>query len=68
MDNQIDQVIINQTKEYYGRVLNKSTDLKTNACCTAIKYPDYILDAFNRNESYINEAFNLNFINWSQFL
>jgi arsenite methyltransferase len=36
--------IINETKEYYGKVLNKSTDLKTNACCTIEKYPKYIKD------------------------
>ena len=57
MDNQIDQVIINQTKEYYGRVLNKSTDLKTNACCTAIKYPDYILDAFKNINNEILSSY-----------
>jgi SAM-dependent methyltransferase len=32
-------------KEYYGKILNKSSDLKTNACCTLIKYPQYITDA-----------------------
>ena len=58
MDNQIDQAIINQTKEYYGRVLNKSTDLKTNACCTAVKYPDYILDAFkNINDEILSSYY-----------
>jgi arsenite methyltransferase len=30
------------TKEYYGKILHKSSDLKTNACCTNIKYPNYI--------------------------
>ncbi len=34
-----------QTKEYYGKILQKSTDLKTNACCTSIKYPKHILNA-----------------------
>lgn len=32
------------TKEYYGKVLQKSTDLKTNACCTSVKYPKHIKD------------------------
>ena len=32
-------------KEYYGKVLNKTSDLKTNACCTLIKYPKYITNA-----------------------
>jgi len=31
------------TKEYYGKVLKKSADLKTNAC-TSGKYPQYILE------------------------
>tara|TARA_B100001094_G_C18183234_1_gene802183 strand:+ start:1478 stop:2503 length:1026 start_codon:yes stop_codon:yes gene_type:complete len=31
-------------KEYYGKVLKKTTDLKTNACCTNFKYPKYITD------------------------
>jgi len=25
---------IEETKEYYGKILQKSSDLKTNACCT----------------------------------
>ena len=28
--------------EYYGKTLEKSDDLKTNACCTIGAYPDYI--------------------------
>lgn len=36
--------IIEDTKEYYGKVLKKSTDLKTNACCTSVKYPKHILN------------------------
>ena len=32
-------------KEYYGKILNKSSDLKTNACCTLIKYPKYVTEA-----------------------
>ena len=29
-------------KEYYGEVLQKSEDLKTNACCTVAVYPKEI--------------------------
>lgn len=29
-------------KNYYGKELESSTDLKTNACCTAFNYPDKI--------------------------
>lgn len=32
------------TKEYYGKILKNSSDLKTNACCTSAKYPQYVLD------------------------
>lgn len=34
--------VINETKNYYGNILNKSDDLKTNACCTIENYPDHI--------------------------
>ena len=39
-----DPVISDSVKEYYGKILQKSSDLKTNACCTAEKYPRYVLD------------------------
>lgn len=29
-------------QEYYGKVLQKSEDLKTNACCTIVNYPKHI--------------------------
>lgn len=31
-------------KDYYTNALQVSTDLKTNACCTSVKYPKYIRD------------------------
>eukprot|EP01090_Pellita_catalonica_P019518 TRINITY_DN6680_c0_g1_i1.p1 TRINITY_DN6680_c0_g1~~TRINITY_DN6680_c0_g1_i1.p1 ORF type:complete len:386 (+),score=50.74 TRINITY_DN6680_c0_g1_i1:85-1242(+) len=31
-------------KEYYGKILQKSTDLKTNACCTSEPPADYVQD------------------------
>jgi SAM-dependent methyltransferase len=34
-----------QVQEYYGKTLQKSEDLKTNACCTGDIYPQYIKDA-----------------------
>ena len=43
-----------QTKEYYGKILQKSTDLKTNACCTSIKYPKHILNAM-KNPRDLNQ-------------
>ena len=34
-------------RDYYGKVLKKSTDLKTNACCTINKYPQPIKNIMN---------------------
>ena len=39
--------IHNEVKEYYGSELQKSEDLKTNACCTIGKPPKHILEALN---------------------
>tara|TARA_R110002050_G_scaffold161784_4_gene291508 strand:- start:1169 stop:1315 length:147 start_codon:yes stop_codon:yes gene_type:complete len=33
-----------QVSEYYGKVLEKSEDLKTNACCDVEKPPKIIRD------------------------
>jgi ubiquinone/menaquinone biosynthesis C-methylase UbiE len=35
-------VTFDSVKDYYGKVLAKSSDLKTNACCTAEKLPDRV--------------------------
>ena len=43
-----DTIISEAVKEYYGKILQKSSDLKTNACCTAEKYPSYILDKLKK--------------------
>lgn len=37
---------LEETKEYYGKVLQKSSDLKTNACCTMEAPPKHVRDAF----------------------
>ena len=34
--------VLEEVKKYYGEVLQKSEDLKTNACCTGDVYPRYI--------------------------
>lgn len=34
--------ITQETQKYYGETLQKSSDLKTNACCTLEKIPKYI--------------------------
>ncbi len=36
-----------EVKEYYGKALETSEDLKTNACCTMEKPPQYIIDALS---------------------
>ncbi len=36
-----------QVKEYYGKTLNSSQDLKTNACCTDDNIPRYIKNALS---------------------
>mgnify|MGYP000135562332 CR=1 FL=1 len=33
-----------QVKNYYGKELEKSEDLKTNACCSLVEPPQYIKD------------------------
>jgi len=38
-------VIHEAVKEYYGKELTKSEDLKTNACCTLVEPPKYIKKA-----------------------
>lgn len=37
------KIIQDQTKEYYGKTLQKTTDLQTNACCTSVRFPKHIL-------------------------
>jgi len=34
-------------KEYYGKLLQSSKDLKTNACCTDTSMPRYLKDALS---------------------
>ncbi len=36
-----------EVKDYYGKALTKSEDLKTNACCTLEEPPEYIKMALN---------------------
>lgn len=38
---QVEQVK-NEVKDYYGKTLQQSEDLQTNACCTGDVYPDYV--------------------------
>lgn len=38
---------ISEVQEYYGKTLQQSSDLKTNACCTIKVYPDHIKGAMS---------------------
>lgn len=50
-------ISVNDTKEYYSKVIKKTSDLKTNACCTVVKYPDYILNALKNIHSEIISSY-----------
>lgn len=34
--------VVNDVKEYYGKILKTKEDLKTNACCTGDSMPRYL--------------------------
>lgn len=38
---------LDSVKEYYGKVLSKTSDLKTNACCTSEALPDRVKHALS---------------------
>jgi len=40
--------IESEVRNYYGRELKSSADLKTNACCTVVAYPPVIKKALGR--------------------
>ena len=46
-------------KEYYGKRLQKSTDLKTSACCTAgsVKLPSRVLEALSLVHTNVTSKF-----------
>lgn len=46
-----------ETQEYYGKVLQKSSDLKTNACCTSWNPPDHIAAALNKVHPEVMERY-----------
>ncbi len=37
-----------EVQDYYGTELQRTEDLKTNACCTLTKPPQHILEALNK--------------------
>lgn len=40
--------MFDEVKEYYGKVLQSSQDLKTDACCTTEEMPDYLKQAMSK--------------------
>ena len=44
-------------KEYYTQYINKSSDLITNACCTASKYPDNIKKLIQNVKEEIQDSY-----------
>jgi len=44
-------------KEYYGKVLTSSNDLKTNACCTDTATPDYLKQAMAKIHQEVSEKY-----------
>lgn len=48
---------LNEIKEYYGKVLSDSSDLKTSACCTTDALPDWQKDILNNIEDEVVSRF-----------
>lgn len=48
---------LNEVKEYYGRVLSQSSDLKTSACCTTDDLPNWQKDILKNIEDEIVTRF-----------
>ena len=47
--------VVEETQKYYGEILKKSSDLKTNACCTNESIPRYVKDKLkNINDSVLS--------------
>ncbi len=49
--------ISDQVKDYYGKILQSSNDLKTNACCSTEAPPEYIRSIFMQIDTEIVERF-----------
>lgn len=49
--------INDQVSEYYGKTLETSDDLKTNACCTAGAPPDHIQEAINNIDETVRAKY-----------
>ena len=45
--------MFDEVKEYYGKILQSSNDLKTDACCTDTDLPDHIKQAMSKIHSEV---------------
>lgn len=52
-----DEQMIEGVKEYYGKVLKNSNDLKTSACCTVESMPLYLRDILTDIHSEVKDKF-----------
>lgn len=48
---------LEEVKEYYGRILNQNSDLKTNACCTTESLPAWQKEILNQIDDEIINRF-----------
>lgn len=55
MKNQSD--IQNEVKDYYGKELQSSADLKTNACCTLPNYPTFVTNVLKEIHSEVLDKY-----------
>ena len=46
-----------EVQKYYGEILKSSKDLQTNACCTAITYPNHIKNALKNIHPEVIEKY-----------
>lgn len=49
--------MLDNVKEYYGKVLATSNDLKTNACCTDGSTPDYLKQAMAKIHQEVSDKY-----------
>ena len=55
--NKESQVIQEEVKDYYGKVLSNTEDLKTTACCTEESIPDYLKPILSQIHPEIMQKF-----------
>ena len=51
------EIVYESVKNYYGKVLNSTSDLKTSACCTLTAPPGIILQALQKVPNEIQDKY-----------